>query len=413
MLERRSVELAMQRQHLANASEADPELYKAWARLRLQNSREPTPYELFMRSIHELTPNFHSPIYHVDWITRIEPRDAEHEQVGLRAALTPILVSLGLDRDGYRNAFNENRYRFVQDATIMKRISLSDFRQIGEFVQFDSVQEKFVKADLMSASRVQRLSLQINLDNERHDFVRPSDADAFGHPYLPSDYYVSDSTKEARLFAHYEPDLATRILIPCSEVFRAFYGAGTTFMQKTLEGAFRRKSAMSSTHDLRFNGVRFYSSREQQKDSLSAESPLSQDAEREVGAIMARAIRANQNDGFFAIEVRPPASGMVVIEGTGIVFRSGAFKSIFITQIASVQRPHERRRSWNPFSDPNEFARAWPAPESPWQMSFSLDRPLLPPTPVTGADHDPFRCRSCGQPWRHAGSAAYYRSLRA
>lgn len=348
---------------------AGRELYLEWARYIIKSQLGATPYESFVESVYQYACLFSRTVYHVDWVTRIEPPDPEHPSIGLRAILNPIVVSLGLTRREYWNTFSNDRCRFLANSVIEKRMSLSDFCHLPEFVEIDPINKCLRSVDF-TGFRNERVRVQLNLDGRTPTFVNPGDLDDSGNPYLPPGLHSLHRPADARLFMYVDEARCTRVLIPCSEILRAFYAWSPTFLQNILGGAFRRKSVFAAFPTVSFDGVSFCNPMKSSLKPLAAASVARRFVEREINAIPLRAIRTKQNDGYLALEVAPPALGMIEIPATGIVFRTGTFKTLFLSHLRGAWRPNLDDRG--PFDSEHFFGRLWPSKCLPWQPSLPM-----------------------------------------
>jgi hypothetical protein len=377
----------------------DRELYLEWARSQLASEKGPTNYQRYLESLQPYDHRFLSTLYHVDWITHIEPADSEHASVGLRALISPLIFNLGLTKTEYKNALQPDRYRFFSQGTIERRFTLAEFSRLTEFVQIDTRTNTPWPVDLR-ASGTERLLLELNFTGTEHRFISPSDVDSAGLPFLPTDMHAPGRSSNARLYVHTDVTSATRVLIPCSEIFRTFYNAGNQFMTRALDGAYRRRSPITSDSTVGFDGIGFHLGRKGAPSDRSEARAARRYAEAELHAITLRAVRTNQNEGFFALEVAPPVRGTVHIEAHAIVYRTGPVKTIFLSRLLSASRPCLR------FPESVDRLRPWPSRREPWQLSLPMDGVLNFRHRSGSGPNGGDRCKCCGRPGNY-GSAAW------
>lgn len=363
------------------------ELYVEWARQRLRAEQGPTPYERFCDSLQPYEHCFARALYHVDWITCIEPADSGHHAIGLRAVISPLIACLGLTKTEYQNVLQANRYRFLPHATIERRITLGEFARLTEFLQIDERTNVAYPVDLRSAG-TERLLLSLNFSGTEHHFVSPTDVDSAGMPFFPADLHAPSRSLQARLFVHTDVATATRVLIPCSEILRTFY---RSVLSGALEGAYRRRSLIDGKSPIDFSCFGL-SCRDRCVPPDGAVALADRRfVEAEIQAIMLRALRANQTRGYLALEVAPPVRGAVLIYAQAMVYRTGAFKSIFVSRLLSACRPNRCN-----FPESIDQLRPWPAKREPWQLALPFND-VVSFRDRIGAGFGGDRCESCGR----------------
>jgi hypothetical protein len=183
-------------------------------------------------------------------------------------------------------------------------------------------------------TRIARASQWFPHLTETHVILEPSamrliaspDLDDDSQPYVSDGIYTEHRSPTVTLLALQASDEGVRILIPCSEVLRYFYGASSSFLTRLLSGSYSDRSVLINSPEIMLDGIRFRHRATGIDDA--ANIPMAPEdvayAERQARAIYARLnISPISTGGSAVLRVVPPLRGSAWIGGRGYQFHNG------------------------------------------------------------------------------------------
>jgi hypothetical protein len=261
-------------------------------------------------------------VVRLDWLSGLVPA-AKGTQLAMQVRFSSGVADVGVNFQNPTTAFFARTATCAFEARrVVESLPLRQlFRlRLGDWYTIDRRRRNPLTPLEVSTTELQFCSAHAVLDRATSRYM--TGGEAATSRYWPADGPFRRCPSQLKLLAIEDPAVRVRILVPGSEMVRAFYAPSMPFLEHLYRGAFVEASWLHLHPEVTFDGFKFA------PVSAFKELPtLTDDALRTSMKSLTRvfntAIRNSRNDGeVCAFEAYPPVLGRTYLAGYGTTFTS-------------------------------------------------------------------------------------------